>query len=200
MPEPQSIKKAAGGAIINPIWLWLILSAVIASVAMGRTEQTAQASFEAAKKAVELAIGLIGIMAFWLGLMKIAEKGGLMRLTARAVRPLMVRLFPDVPPEHPAMSAMIMNIAANALGLGNAATPMGLKAMAELDRLNPLKGEATDAMCLFLAINTSSVTLLPLGVIGVRAAAGASDPAAIFIPTLLATTCSTATDTAGTAD
>ena len=115
-----------------------------------------------------------------------------MRLIARAIRPVMVRLFPNVPAEHPAMSAMIMNMAANALGLGNAATPMGIKAMMELDRLNPNKGEATDAMCLFLAINTSSVTLLPLGVIGVRASAGAAEPAAILIPTLVATICSTA--------
>jgi len=107
------------------------------------------------------------------------------------VRPLMVRLFPDVPHDHPAMSAMIMNMAANALGLGNAATPMGIKAMQELEKLAPEKGTATNAMCLFLAINTSSVTLLPLGVITIRAAAGATSPAAIFIPSLIATTCST---------
>ena len=131
-------------------------------------------------------------MALWLGLMKVAEAGGLMRLIARAIRPVMHRLFPDVPAEHPAMSAMIMNMAANALGLGNAATPMGIKAMMELDRLNPNKGEATNAMCLFLAINTSSVTILPLGVIGVRAAAGAAEPASILIPSLVATLCSTA--------
>ncbi|OEU53179.1 MAG: spore maturation protein [Desulfobacterales bacterium C00003106] len=131
-------------------------------------------------------------MALWLGLMKVAEAGGLMRLVARAIRPVMHRLFPDVPTDHPAMSAMIMNMAANALGLGNAATPMGIKAMMELDRLNPHKGEATNAMCLFLAINTSSVTILPLGVIGVRAAAGAAEPASILIPSLLATIFSTA--------
>jgi spore maturation protein SpmA len=150
------------------------------------------ASFESAKSSVNLAIGLIGIMALWLGLMKVAEAGGLMRLVARAIRPVMHRLFPDVPTEHPAMSAMIMNMAANALGLGNAATPMGIKAMMELDRLNPHKGEATNSMCLFLAINTSSVTILPLGVIGVRAAAGAAEPASILIPSLLATIFSTA--------
>jgi spore maturation protein SpmA len=150
------------------------------------------ASFESAKSSVNLAIGLIGIMALWLGLMKVAEAGGLMRLVARAIRPVMHRLFPDVPTDHPAMSAMIMNMAANALGLGNAATPMGIKAMMELDRLNPHKGEATNSMCLFLAINTSSVTILPLGVIGVRAAAGAAEPASILIPSLLATIFSTA--------
>ncbi|MDA8162430.1 MAG: spore maturation protein, partial [Desulfobacteraceae bacterium] len=141
--------------------------------------------------AVELAISLIGPMALWLGIMKVAETGGLMRIIARGVRPVMVRLFPDVPDGHPAMSAMIMNMAANALGLGNAATPMGVKAMQELEKLAPEKGTATNAMCLFLAINTSSVTLLPLGVITVRAAANAKSPASIFIPTLIATCCST---------
>jgi spore maturation protein SpmA len=114
-----------------------------------------------------------------------------MQIIARAIRPLMVRLFPDVPADHPAMSAMIMNMAANALGLGNAATPMGIKAMTELDKLNAQKGTATNAMCLFLAINTSSVTLLPLGVISIRAAAGATDPASILLPSLFATICST---------
>ncbi|OPL16986.1 MAG: spore maturation protein [delta proteobacterium ML8_D] len=178
-------------AAINLIWLFMILLATVVATYNGRMKQLVDASFESAKSSVNLAIGLIGIMALWLGLMKVAEAGGLMRLIARAIRPVMCRLFPDVPAEHPAMSAMIMNMAANALGLGNAATPMGIKAMMELDRLNPNKGEATDAMCLFLAINTSSVTILPLGVIGVRAAAGAAEPASILIPSLIATICST---------
>ncbi len=178
-------------AAINLIWLFMILLATVVATYNGRMEQLVDASFESAKSSVNLAIGLIGIMALWLGLMKVAEAGGLMRLIARAIRPVMCRLFPDVPAEHPAMSAMIMNMAANALGLGNAATPMGIKAMMELDRLNPNKGEATDAMCLFLAVNTSSVTILPLGVIGVRAAAGAAEPASILIPSLIATICST---------
>ncbi|WP_246140297.1 nucleoside recognition domain-containing protein [Euhalothece natronophila] len=104
----------------------------------------------------------------------------------------MVRLFPEVPPDHPAMSAMILNMAANALGLGNAATPMGLKAMAELNKLNPVPGAATNAMCLFLAINTSSLTLLPISAISVRASAGASNPGAIILPSIIATACSTA--------
>jgi spore maturation protein SpmA len=116
-----------------------------------------------------------------------------MAIICRLIRPIMVRLFPDVPADHPAMSAMTMNFGANMLGLGNAATPMGIKAMAELDKLNPVKGTATNAMCLFLALNTSSLTLLPLGVIAVRAAAGATNPASILIPTLIATTCSTMT-------
>lgn len=146
---------------------------------------------ETAQSAVTLALGLIGVMALFLGLMKVAEAGGLLRIIARLVRPLMVRLFPDVPAEHPAMGAMIMNISANALGLGNAATPFGIRAMQELDRLNPHKGTATNAMALFLAINTSSVTLLPTGIIALRAAAGSDDPAGILPTTLFATLCST---------
>jgi spore maturation protein SpmA len=140
---------------------------------------------------VELAIGLVGAMALWLGLMKVVARAGLMLVLARRLKPLMKRLFPEVPGEHPAMSAMIMNMAANIMGLGNAATPFGIKAMEELDRLNPHKGTATNAMCLFLAINTSSVTLLPMGVIAVRAGAGALDPAGILLPSILATVCST---------
>jgi len=176
---------------INIIWLGMILLATVTASYTGRMEEVTKASFDSAKDAVTLAIGLIGPMALWLGIMKVAEAGGMLRAVARGVRPLMVRLFPDVPPEHPAMSAMIMNMAANVLGLGNAATPMGIKAMQELDELTPEEGTATDAMCLFLAINTSSVTLLPLGVITVRAAANAANPAAILVPTLFATLCST---------
>jgi len=176
---------------MNMVWLLLILTAIVAAGYTGKMEETMKASFDSAKAAVNLAIGLIGVMALWLGLMRIAEKGGLMKMTARAIRPVAVRLFPDVPPGHPAMSAMIMNISANAIGLANAATPLGIKAMMELDKLNKEKGTATNAMCLFLAINTSNVALLPTGVMGVRAAAGASNPAAIILPTFLATLCST---------
>ena len=146
---------------------------------------------QAASASVELAIGLVGVMTLFLGLMKIAEAGGLLTIIAKTVRPLMVRLFPDVPAEHPAMGAMIMNISANALGLGNAATPFGIRAMEELDKLNPHKGTATNAMALFLAINTSSVTLLPTGVIALRAALGSNDPAGIVPTTLVATIAST---------
>ncbi len=144
-----------------------------------------------AKSAVELALGLIGVMAFFLGLMKVAEAGGLLKMIARLVRPIMIRLFPDVPADHPAMGAMILNISANALGLGNAATPFGIRAMQELDTLNPQKGTATNAMVLFLAINTSSVTLLPTGVIALRVSAGSNDPAGILATTLFATLVST---------
>ncbi len=177
---------------INIIWLYLILLSIVVAAYSGRMDAITKTSFEAAKSAVTLAIALIGAMALWLGIMKVAENAGLMAMICRAIRPLMVRLFPDIPGDHPAMSAMIMNIGANLLGLGNAATPMGIKAMAELDKLNAEKGRATNAMCLFLAINTSHISL-PIGVIAVRAAAGASSPGSILIPTLVATTCATVT-------
>ncbi len=148
-------------------------------------------AMDASKASVTLAIGLIGYMAFFLGLMKVAEAGGLLTVIARLLRPLMVRLFPDVPPDHPAMGAMILNMSANALGLGNAATPFGIRAMQELDRLNPKRGTATNAMALFLAINTSSVTLLPTGVIAIRESVGSADAAGILPTTLFATVCST---------
>ena len=142
---------------------------------------------ESAGGSVELALGLIGVMTLFLGLMKVAEAGGMLTLLARLIRPLMVRLFPGVPAEHSAMGAMILNLSANALGLGNAATPFGIRAMQELNKLNPYPGTATDPMVLFLAINTSSVTLLPTGVIALRAAAGSADPAGILPTTLFAT-------------
>lgn len=146
---------------------------------------------DAAGGAVTLAIGLIGVMTLFLGLMKVAEEGGLLRVIAKLLRPLLVRLFPDVPADHPAMGAIVMNLSANIMGLGNAATPFGIRAMQALDELNPHKGTATNAMALFLAINTSSVTLLPTGVIALRAAAGSDDPAGIVPTTLFATICST---------
>lgn len=145
-----------------------------------------------AGNAVTVAFALIGVMSLFLGLMKIAEAGGLLTMLARVVRPAMRRLFPDVPPNHPAMGAMILNISANVLGLGNAATPFGIRAMEHLNALNPFKGQASNAMVLFLAINTASVTILPTSVIALRAAAGSRDPAGILPTTLFATVCSTA--------
>jgi spore maturation protein SpmA len=154
-------------------------------------EALSSAMISSAGGAVELAIGLVGVMTLFLGLMKVAEAGGLLTVIARLIRPLMTRLFPEVPPDHPAMGAMILNLSANALGLGNAATPFGIRAMQELDRLNPRPGTATNSMALFLAINTSSVTLLPTGVIALRAAAGSADPAGILPTTLFASICGT---------
>ncbi len=156
-------------------------------------EGLSKAMVESASGSVELALGLVGVMTLFLGLMKVAEAGGMLTIVARLIRPLMVRLFPNVPPEHPAMGSMILNMSANALGLGNAATPFGIRAMQELDKLNSRSGTATDSMVLFLAINTSSVTLLPTGVIALRAAAGSVDPAGILPTTLFATICSTIT-------
>ena len=151
----------------------------------------AKAIVEDAQGAVTLAIGLVGMMTLFLGLMKVAESAGLLSIIAQLLRPLMQRLFPQVPPTHPAMGAMILNMSSNVLGLGNAATPFGIRAMQHLDALNPVKGTASNAMVLFLAINTSSVTLLPTGVIALRAAAGSADPAGILPTTLFATFCST---------
>ena len=159
--------------------------------AVSPMQTLANGMVETAGSSVTLAIGLIGVMALFLGLMKVAEEGGMLTIIAKTIRPLMVRLFPEVPANHPAMGAMILNMSANALGLGNAATPFGIRAMQELDKLNAHKGTATNAMALFLAINTSSVTLLPTGVIALRAAAGSADPAGILPTTLFATVCST---------
>ena len=154
-------------------------------------ESLSRSMVESASGSVELALGLVGVMTLFLGLMKVAEAGGMLTILARLIRPLMVRLFPNVPPEHPAMGSMILNMSANALGLGNAATPFGIRAMQELDKLNSRHGTATDSMVLFLAINTSNVTILPTGVIALRAAAGSIDPAGILPTTLFATMFST---------
>ncbi len=144
-----------------------------------------------AKIAVELAIGLIGIMALWLGVMKIAEASGMITKLANLLKPITTRLFPDVPADHPAMGAMIMNISANILGLANAATPLGLKAMEELNKLNRKLGTASDAMCTFLVINTSNVQLIPATVIAIRSAAGSSNPTEIIGAVIVATSVST---------
>ncbi|NEP73467.1 MAG: spore maturation protein [Okeania sp. SIO2G4] len=178
---------------INSLWLFMIVSATVIAAYNGRMTEITEASFESVKNAVTLAIGLIGSMALWLGIIQVVETAGGMIVIARLIRPVMVKLFPDIPASHSAMSAIILNIAANALGLGNAATPMGLKAMVEMDKLNPEKGTATDAMCLFLAINTSSVTIIPISVITVRASAGVTNPGDIILPAIFATFCSTIT-------
>lgn len=177
--------------MLNIIWLGLILLSVVFGLMTGRIPEVVASVTDSAKFAFELALGLTGIMTLWLGIMRIAEEAGLVRVLARAIRPLMRRLFPDVPQEHPAMGAMVMNIAANMLGLGSAATPFGLKAMAELETLNPKPGVATNAMCTFLAINTSSVQLIPTSAIAFLAAAGAAHPTDIVLTSLIATIFST---------
>jgi len=177
--------------MLNAIFIVLIVGSVVTAAFTGRMAQVNSAWLAGAESAVELAIGLIGSMALWLGLMRVLRDAGLMSAIGRGLAPLMRRLFPDVPTDHPAMAAMIMNIAANMLGLGNAATPFGLKAMQELDKLNPRKGVATDSMALFLAINTSGVAVFPLGVIAIRATLGSENAGGILVPSLLATICST---------
>ncbi|MGF1489175.1 MAG: nucleoside recognition domain-containing protein [Prochloraceae cyanobacterium] len=174
--------------MLNYIWLGMIFISVVVGSITGNIDKVTQAAIDSAKLAVELAIGLIGIMALWLGIMKIAEESGLVQSIAKIVRPIAVWLFPEVPPDHPAMGAIILNMAANILGLGNAATPLGLKAMQELQELNPQKDTATNAMCTFLAINTSSITLiLPATVVGLMGIHANQ----IFLSTILATTMST---------
>ncbi len=173
------------------IWAFLVAVSVAFAAATGRMGALTGAVVESAGKAVTLALGLVGVMALWLGLMRVAEEAGLVTLLARAARPVLRRLFPEVPADHPAMGAMVLNIAANMLGLGNAATPFGLKAMAALDELNPRKGTASDAQALFCAMNTASLQIVPASVIALRASAGARQPGDIIGSTLLATLCAT---------
>jgi len=174
--------------MLNYIWFGLIFISVVVGTITGRIDQVTDAAITMSKTSVEIAIGLIGIMALWLGTMKIAEDSGLIQIIAKSLRPITIRLFPDVPSDHPAIGSIVLNMAANMLGLGNAATPLGLKAMKELQELNKHKDTATDAMCTFLAINTSSVQIiLPATVVGLMGAAANQ----IFITTIIATGMST---------
>jgi spore maturation protein A len=174
--------------MLNYIWFGMMAVSVVAGILTGRIDAVTDAAINMSKVAVEISIGLIGIMALWLGIMKIAEASGLIRIIARGLRPITVRLFPDVPEDHPAIGSIVLNMSANMLGLGNAATPMGLKAMEELQELNPKKDTATNAMVMFLAINTSSVQIIiPATVVALMGAAASQ----IFITTILATLAST---------
>ncbi|MEM9273183.1 MAG: nucleoside recognition domain-containing protein [Cyanobacteria bacterium P01_F01_bin.143] len=174
--------------MLNYIWCGIILVSVVVGSFTGKIDAVTEAAIASAETAVELSIGLIGIMALWLGMMSIAESSGLVELIAKIVRPITIWLFPDVPPDHPAIGSIVLNMAANMLGLGNAATPLGLKAMQELQELNPQKDQATDAMCTFLAINTSSIQLiLPATVVGLMGIQASQ----IFLPTIAATLMST---------
>jgi spore maturation protein A len=174
---------------MGAIWTGLVAAAVLAAAMNGRMAELTAAAVQSAGSAVTLSLGLAGVMALWLGLLRVAEEAGLVRALARAARPLLCRLFPEVPPEHPAMGAMVMNVSANVLGLGNAATPFGVKAMQELETLNPHPGTATDAQALFCALNTASVQLIPASVIAMRAAAGSRAPSEIIGATILASLC-----------
>ncbi len=177
--------------MLNYIWLGLVVLAVLMGGFTGHLQEVANAAFEACKTAVmNVALPLSGVMALWLGLMKLAEKSGLVEILARALRPVLKWLFPEVPATHPAMGSMVMNIAANMLGLSNAATPLGLRAMQDLEKLNPRPGTATNAMCTFLAINTSSVQLIPATTVAILAAAGAKNPSQIIGTAFFASCCS----------
>jgi len=174
--------------MLNYIWFGMMAISVVAGILTGRIDAVTDAAINMSKVAVEISIGLIGIMALWLGIMKIAEASGLIRIIAKGLRPITVRLFPEVPEDHPAIGSIVLNMSANMLGLGNAATPMGLKAMEELQELNPKKDTATNAMVMFLAINTSSVQIIiPATVVALMGAAASQ----IFITTILATLAST---------
>jgi spore maturation protein SpmA len=184
--------------MLNLIWVSFFIVAFITAcmqaVFFGQTDVFAaivRAMFDSSKTAFEISLGLTGVMTLWLGIMKIGENAGFMAALARMLSPLFARIFPAVPPQHPALGAMTMNIAANMLGLDNAATPMGLKAMQELQTLNPNKDTASNAQILFLVINTASVTLFPVTVFAYRAQLGAADPTDVFIPILIATYIST---------
>ena len=177
--------------MLSLLWVGIIVISVVCSVITGHVDALVTSITASAKAAFEMALGLGGIMAFWLGLMKIAEDAGLIRKLAHFIQPLLRRLFPDVPADHPAMGAMLLNIAANMLGLANAATPFGLKAMESLNRLNSHPGVATNAMCMFATINTSSVQIIPATGIAFLATGGAKHPYDIVVTTLLATIIST---------
>tara|TARA_Y100000588_G_scaffold352223_1_gene404700 strand:- start:1973 stop:3283 length:1311 start_codon:yes stop_codon:yes gene_type:complete len=177
--------------MLNGLFVAAILLSVISASITGRMQNLTGSVLSTANSAVELAIGLVGVMAFFLGLMRVAADAGLMAALARRVAPLMRALFPSIPSNSPALSAMLLNISANMMGLANAATPFGIKAMEELDKHNDKPGTATNEMVLFLAINTAGLAMLPTGIIGIRAALGSADASGIILTTWFASTCAT---------
>jgi spore maturation protein SpmA len=177
--------------MMNYVWLFLVAMAIIIGAATGNITEVTNSAFDMAGVAVDIAIGLIGIMTLWLGMMKIAEEAGIIRLLAHALTPISKRLFPQVPQDHPALGSMTLNIAANWLGLGNAATPFGIKAMEQLQELNENKDTATNAMIMFLGLNTASITLVPMTIIGVRASLGSPSPGAIIGTTIFSSSMAT---------
>ena len=183
---------------LNYIWISFFFIAFVVSLVrllfFGNTEvfpDIMTATFDSAKTAFEISIGLTGVLSLWMGIMKIGEQGGLIRLFARLLSPVLTKIFPDIPKGHPVMGTMFMNISANLLGLDNAATPMGLKAMEELQEINPKKDTASNPMIMFLVLNTSGLTLIPVSVLVFRAQLGAAQPTDVFVPILLATFFST---------
>ena len=173
--------------MVNFIWLLLLVSGILVAGINGRIEVVTGAALKSSQTAVTIALELIGLMSLWLGLIEIAEAAGMVSFLARLTRPLVTFLFPSIPKNHPAIGAIMMNLSANLLGLGNAATPFGLKAMQQLQTLNKRPEEASEAMCTFLALNTSCITLIPATIIGIRTAAGSADPTEIVGTTIFAT-------------
>ncbi|GIP37515.1 spore maturation protein A [Paenibacillus sp. J31TS4] len=178
--------------MVNWIWLFFLVSGIVTAAVQGNMDAVTQAVFDGAKSGVTICFGLISILVFWLGMMRIAEDAGLLKALAKLLRPVVRFLFPSVPADHPAMGYIMSNMSANLLGLGNAATPMGIKAMQELQKLNPNPSAATPAMCTLLALNTSSITLIPTTLIAIRISAQSANPAEIVGTTLLATAVATA--------
>ncbi|MEK5644121.1 MULTISPECIES: nucleoside recognition domain-containing protein [Paenibacillus] len=177
--------------MINAIWLGLILIGFGFAAAQGKIELVTSAAFDGAKTGVTVCFGLISVLVFWLGMMRLAEDSGLLKKIARLLSPIVTFLFPDVPKNHPAMGYILSNMSANLLGLGNAATPMGIKAMQELQTLNPDKTAASPAMCTLLALNTASITLIPTTLIAIRMNYQSANPTDIVGTTLMATAVAT---------
>ncbi len=177
--------------MLNYIWLGMIIIGFAVGILNGRVELVTQAAIDSAGAAVELSIGLLGIICLWSGLMGIAEKSGLVHRIAKSVKPIMRFLFPNIPKGSPATGAIVMNLVANFLGLGNAATPLGLKAMSELQKINPNKEAASNSMIMFLVLNTAAIQLIPATIIALRAALGSSSPSEIIAPIWFASVCAT---------
>ncbi|HIW49177.1 MAG TPA: nucleoside recognition protein [Firmicutes bacterium] len=177
--------------MLRYLWGGMMLLAVGYGIVTGRAAEVTERLVDSGQNAVIMTLSTMGLMAFWTGMMAIAKEGGLLTRLEEAIQPLLRRLFPSVPPDHPAMTEMAVNLAANFFGLGAAATPAGLRAMEQLETFNPHPGRATKAMCMFLIINMSSVQLMSMNIIAYRAQAGSASPTEIVLPTLLATTCST---------
>lgn len=179
--------------MINHIWFFLILTGLLFSLFTGNLEETSIIIFSALAETVDISLKLLGPIALWLGLMNIARQAGLIDNLSRVFKPIIKYLFPEIPSSHPAAGSILLNLSANMLGMGNSATPLGIKAMKELQELNTNHNIASASMCTLLALNTSSITLFPMTIISFRAAAGSIQPAVILISTLLATSVSTIT-------
>lgn len=167
--------------MLNYIWMGLLLIGFAVGIINGRINEVTKAAMDSAQSAVTVCIGLLGVMCLWTGLMKVAEKSGLVTSISRFVRPVMTFLYPGIPKEHPALGAIVMNLVANFLGLGNAATPLGIQAMQELQTLNSDKKTATDSMCMFLVMNTAAIQLVPASIIALRTSEGSRKPAEIIV-------------------